>query len=66
MILLRIDDCVFGNLHRIFVSILGIYRNLNLLGKNLELIDGRRTVYVAGHEQRALPFLAFQFSGQLA
>ena len=53
----------FGNIHRTDFVAQCKYRNIQLFPKHLQLFDSRRTIYVAGCEQRAFA-LFFQKAPQ--
>ena len=59
-------DGVLGNLHRIAVSLLGVDLDANLAAEHLQLVDGRRTVDVARHQQHLAAPLALEHRGELA
>ena len=54
-----------GYLHRILIFFLQINGDTDLLAKDAQLLDGRRTVNVAGNQQRLLILLRLQHIGQL-
>ena len=61
-----VGDAVAGYLDWIFVAVLGVDGDVDLLGEDLELVDGGGTIDVTGHEQGALGLLALEFLGKLA
>ena len=50
MVGLGIADCIFCNLDRVLVAVFGINRDIDLFGKNFQLVDSSRTIYVASYE----------------
>ncbi len=66
MVRLGIFDCALGDIHGVFHAVFGIHLNANAVGENLELVDSRGTVDVAGNQQRAHGLLALEFLGKLA
>ena len=57
---------VFGDLHRVFAALFGIYLDADLPSEHLQLVDGCRTVNVAGDQQHLPAFLALDERSQLA
>ncbi len=64
--LLGLADGVLGNLHHVLVAVLGIDIDAHRLGHDLQLLNGGRTIDVAGHQQRLLVLTLLQHLGQLA
>ena len=54
----------FGNGHRVFLFPLGEYIRSDAFAHDLELVDGRRTVDIAGDQQRALALLGLEVQRQ--
>ena len=63
---LCLTDGVVGYSHDILAVGLGIYRNTNLSTYHLQLLDGCRTIDVAGYEQGVLMLLELQLVGKLS
>ena len=61
-----VPDAVFGDLHRIHVALFGVDLHADLSAQHFQLVDGRGTVNVAGHQQHLTALLAFEHRGQLA
>ncbi len=55
----------FGNPHRILAALFGKHLDPNLFAKHFQLIDGRRAVNVAGHQQHLFAFFRFEVIGKL-
>ena len=66
LVLLGVVDGVLGYLHGVLVAFLGIHGDVQLPAQHLQLVDGRRAVHVARHQQGALAPLGAQHVGQLA
>ena len=66
VVLTGVPDAVFGDLHRIHVALLGVDLHADLSAQHFQLVDGRGTVNVAGHQQHLTALLAFEHRGQLA
>ena len=62
---LGVADGILRNLHRILVVRLGIHLHAHLLAQNFQLVNGRRTVHIAGHQQY-IAALLFEIHRQLA
>ncbi len=54
----------FGDIHRIMAGSHGEHRNLLFVAVDLQLLDGRWTIYIACHQQWASP-LRLQLAGKL-
>ena len=52
--------------HRIAVLLVGVDGHADLVPHYVQLVDGRRTVHVTGHQQGVLAFLSLEEIGQLA
>ena len=65
-LLLGLADSVLGNLHHVLVAFLDVDVAAYRLTNHLQLLDGSRTVDVAGHQQRILVLARLQHVGQLA
>ncbi len=50
MVGLGMADCIFSNLDRVLVAVFGVNRDIDLFGKNFQLVDSSRTIYVASYE----------------
>ena len=65
-LLTRITHGILGDLHRIAVALLGVDLHADLTAQHLQLVDGRRTVDVARHEQHLTALFALEERSQLA
>ena len=65
-VLTGVFDGIFGDLHRIFIPLFSIDFDSDLSAQHLELVDGRRTIDVARHEQHLASLLALEHRRQLA
>jgi hypothetical protein len=52
---------LFGDLHYISLAAQGEHRDSHLLAERFQLVNRRRTVHVARHQQRLAPLLGQQF-----
>ena len=64
-LLLRLADGVLGDLYHVLIAFLRIDIHTDGLAHHLQLLDGSRTVHVAGHQQRFLVLTCLQHIGQL-
>ena len=65
-LLAGVFDRVLRDLHGVRVSLFGVDLHADLTAQHLQLVDGGRTVDVAGDEQHMAPLLLFEEGGQLA
>ena len=63
---LGIFNCVLGNLHGVFVALLGVDLNAYLLAEDFELVDSCGTIDVTRHQKHATISLLFEEFGELA
>ena len=61
-----IPDGVLRDLHGVFVPLLGVDLDADLAAEDLQLVDGRRTVYVARNEQHLPALLRLDVGRELA
>ena len=65
-VLAGIGNGVLGNLHRVFVPVLGVHLHADPFGQYFQLVDGRRTVHVAGYQEHLAVFFGLQVQGQFS
>ncbi len=66
ILLLGLANSMPGNLHHVLIAVLGIDIDANGFSNDLQLLDGSRTIDVAGHQERLLVLAFLQHPGQLA